>query len=146
MPTLCILLIAMTGFPHLGLPGSGGGNAAGRGAPPTQLPPVIEGMFQIWYKRLAEQYGIDPNPDDPEHHYDYRAAFMAGANPIANGHWPSEFKGDAHPNRYPPEENYMDTKLGLPGGMVPDTTPQSPSVMPQSSLLSNFLRAIIQGR
>jgi hypothetical protein len=34
----------------------------------------------------------------PGEHYDYNAAISAGYGPDASGHWPSEFKGEAHPN------------------------------------------------
>lgn len=71
--------------------------------------------FHQWYARLAEKTGIDRNPDDPQHHYDYRAAYRAGANPEMEDdgfyHWPSQFKGDNHPNRY---VDGIDTKYGRP--------------------------------
>lgn len=71
-----------------------------------------EADFQSWYRELAPAYQLDPNPDAPEHHYDYRSAFRAGALPDpATGHWPSEFKAADHPRRY-----------GLIGGKVVDTT------------------------
>lgn len=56
--------------------------------------------FRAWYGPLAQQNGIDPNPDHPDHHYNYRLAFDAGAAPGADGHWPSAFKDASHPNRY----------------------------------------------
>ena len=73
-----------------------------------------ENSFQSWYKGQAERTGIDPDPDNPLHKYDYRAAFKAGAEPeIDPGdglyHWPSEFKSDDHPNRY---VGGVDTKTG----------------------------------
>src|SRR3990167_765913 len=39
---------------------------------------VDEDQFQAWYKSWAAKTGINPNPDDPQHKYDYRAAFKAG--------------------------------------------------------------------
>lgn len=59
-----------------------------------------EADFQNWYAPLADQNGLDRNPDSPEHHYNYRAAYAAGASPGTDGHWPSEFKDATHPNRY----------------------------------------------
>lgn len=54
--------------------------------------------FQRWYKNMAAILGINPNPDDPRHFYDYRAAFQSGVRgPDATGHWPSEFKLEGHP-------------------------------------------------
>ena len=59
-----------------------------------------ESVFLQWYRERAKRFGIDPNPDDPGHHYDYRAAYAAGAEPDKTGHWPSEFKTDLHPRRF----------------------------------------------
>jgi hypothetical protein len=56
-----------------------------------------EHEFMAWYSERASRLGLDPNPDAKEHFYDYRAAFMAGAEPDASGHWPSEFKREGHP-------------------------------------------------
>lgn len=71
--------------------------------------------FKEWYKGWAEEAGIDPNPDDPRHHYDYRSAYRAGAFPTPQDdgklHWPSQFKHPDHPNRY---VNGVDTTTGKP--------------------------------
>lgn len=60
--------------------------------------------FDAWYRKFAGFNGLDPNPDDPQHHYDYRGAFHAGAMPVIEGdgflHLPSEFKDKDHPNRF----------------------------------------------
>jgi hypothetical protein len=66
-----------------------------------------ENRFQRWYKDHAEKLGLNPNPDAPEHKYDYRAAFKAGIGPDEQGHWPSRFKANDHPNRF---INGKDTK------------------------------------
>lgn len=79
------------------------------GAPPsiggaaTADPEEIK--FREWYKSWAKIAEIDPNPDNPLHKYDYRAAFKAGVEPEFNTgdaqyHWPSEFKAPDHPSRY----------------------------------------------
>lgn len=57
-----------------------------------------EDMFQNWYSYHAKKRGLNPNPDDGGHHYDYRSAYKSGANPDETGHWPSEFKTAGHPN------------------------------------------------
>ncbi len=62
-----------------------------------------EQEFQEWYAGWAEKTGINPNPDDPKHKYDYRAAFRAGVEPKISDqdgkyHWNSKFKDDDHPN------------------------------------------------
>lgn len=55
--------------------------------------------FQHWYGTHAKKLGLDPNPDNPLHHYDYRKAYRAGVKgPDKAGHWPSEFKKSTHPN------------------------------------------------
>jgi hypothetical protein len=74
-----------------------------------------EDGFQRWYAGWARRTGLDPNPDAPEHKYDYRGAYAAGAMPSIDKedgyyHWPSEFKHDDHPNRF---INGMDTKHGV---------------------------------
>jgi hypothetical protein len=56
-----------------------------------------EAEFRAWYKPIAKQMGLDTNPDNPLHYYDYRAAYKAGATPDETGHWPSEFKKEGHP-------------------------------------------------
>ena len=71
--------------------------------------------FQLWYRIQARKHGLDPNPDAPEHKYDYRGAYKAGALPDASGHWPSEFKDLDHPNRYVIEKGVrIDTITGKP--------------------------------
>ncbi len=92
-----------------------------------------EGVFQEWYKMWAGRLSLNPDPDDPLHKYDYRAAYMAGAEPQPNFedkkfHWPSQFKTDDHPNRF---VDGMDTKYNVPinnkpvidefGGVIEET-------------------------
>lgn len=78
----------------------------------TQLSPDEEQAFQSWYAEKAKIAGIDPDPDNPLHKYDYRGAFKAGIEPGISPedglyHWPSQFKDDDHPNRF---VNGVDTK------------------------------------
>jgi hypothetical protein len=56
--------------------------------------------FRKWYDGWSRMLRLDPDPDNPQHFYDYRAAFMAGAQPTKESgwHWPSEFKIEGHPN------------------------------------------------
>lgn len=56
-----------------------------------------EEAFQNWYNKASKEFNLDPNPDAPEHFYDYRSAFKAGAWPDETGHWPSEYKLEGHP-------------------------------------------------
>ena len=57
------------------------------------LPEDQEATFRTWAKRLGV---VDP--DDPQQFYDYRAAYLAKAQPDETGHWPSEFKLEGHPD------------------------------------------------
>ncbi len=56
--------------------------------------------FNKAYKTMAEQWGLNLNPDDPEHHYDYRALWKetGSVEPDKTGHFDSKFKKDTHPN------------------------------------------------
>lgn len=77
-----------------------------------------EAAFRAWYSGWAKKANLDPDPDNPRHKYDYRAAFRAGAKPEIDAsdnqyHWPSEFKADDHPNRYvKTKEGILDSKTG----------------------------------
>ena len=64
------------------------------------LAPEEDVEFSHWYSGIAEKSGISPDPDDPRHYYDYRAAYEEGASLDERKHLPSEFKHDLHPNRY----------------------------------------------
>lgn len=80
-----------------------------------------EPAFQNWYKQWAERTGISPDPDEPEHRYDYRAAYRNNAQPTVDAsdgmyHWPSAHKHADHPNRYVP----------MPGGGILDTLLDKP--------------------
>lgn len=80
--------------------------------------------FNDWWDMAVKMHGYAPNPDDPLHYYDYRAAFNAGHGiPESGEHWSSEFKSDLHPNRFvkgsdssvnKPDIEYWDTKYNKP--------------------------------
>lgn len=71
-----------------------------------------EPKFQNWYAKVAEQLGINPNPDDPRHFYDYRGAFRQGVNPDpVSGHFPDTYKLPGHPT-FSVESQYY--KPGMP--------------------------------
>jgi hypothetical protein len=87
-----------------------------QGQPGKVLMTPAEKRFRDWYAVQAEKAGLSPDPDDPLHKYDYRAAFAAGQGPELSSednqyHWPSQFKAPDHPNRF---VNGMDTKTGQP--------------------------------
>ena len=64
------------------------------------MAPEEDDEFSRWYSDIAEKSNLSPDPDDPRHYYDYRAAYEAGADLDERKHLPSEFKHDLHPNRY----------------------------------------------
>ncbi len=71
---------------------------------PTKLGPLEESNFIRWYRDWADRTKINPNPDDPLHFYDYRAAFVAKESPkwdeeLKEYHWSSAFKSEDHPRR-----------------------------------------------
>lgn len=55
----------------------------------TVLPPTQEAKFQQWKLQAA--------PNDSGEDYDLRGAFLAGASPDKNGHWPDTYKKPNHP-------------------------------------------------
>lgn len=65
--------------------------------------------FDQWYSRISKETKVSKNPDDPRHHYDYRAAHKAGAEPDSTGHMPSKFKTEGHPRMI---INGVNTKTG----------------------------------
>lgn len=75
-----------------------------------------EGLFQKWYAGQARVLDLDPDPDAPEHQYDYRAAWLAGEGPDEKGHWPSGFKLPGHPNRFVEGRDTM--MEGVPEGAL----------------------------
>jgi hypothetical protein len=60
-----------------------------------------EQKFDKWYGDWAKQSGMNPNPDDPRHFYDYRTAFKDGVTPpTKGGHWPSKYKIHGNPRMF----------------------------------------------
>lgn len=101
-------------------------SAPGRSIPTRARPPFEdagrEAAFQEWYRGKAQAYGIDPNPDNPRHQYDYRRAFEAQADAKVipeDGlpHWPSEFKLRGHPNLIV-DGRFTPTGEGVGGGLA----------------------------
>lgn len=62
-----------------------------------------ERAFREWYAAASKRLGLNTNPDDPRHCYDYRAffdAFRAGkvAEPVSRGdRFPGAFEKACHP-------------------------------------------------
>jgi hypothetical protein len=83
-------------------------------------PVVNDSHFRAWYAFHAKKQGLSPDPDDPQHFYDYRAAHKAGAKPDRSGHWPSEFKREGHPNLV---IDGVDTRTGEPAKAAWESAP-----------------------
>lgn len=73
--------------------------------------------FNSWYRGWADRTGINPDPNDPKHQYDYKKAYDAGVDPKISEedgkyHWPSEYKGDNHPTRFKQNDDgeWFDTR------------------------------------
>ena len=73
--------------------------------------------FNKWYAEQSEKYGLDPDPDHPDHHYDYRAAFRAGAQP-------TEYTGE-----------YIDDRIGFWG--ISNKSPLAAKIFGISALSSD---------
>ncbi|MGH7468413.1 MAG: hypothetical protein ACRENP_10560 [Longimicrobiales bacterium] len=86
-------------------------------------PDQDEGEFERWYAKHSAQLYFDPDPDNPLHFYDWRAAFRSGAEPDREGHWPSEFKREGHRRLV---VYGVDTRTGQP--VVPKLLPAPPPV------------------
>lgn len=63
----------------------------------AKLTPQDEVKFRKWYSAHAKKTGLNKNPDDKRHHYNYRGAYKAGSGPDKTGHWPSKHKRKTHP-------------------------------------------------
>lgn len=74
---------------------------------------MAEADFQKAYQAKAKELGINPNPDDPGHYYDYRGAYKKHGSGFGtkSGHFPSEFKREGHPNLV---VDGVDTRTGKP--------------------------------
>ena len=64
------------------------------------LAPQEDTGFLDWYSDIAKKTNISPDPNDPKHYYDYRAAYEAGVDIDEKKHLPSKFKHDLHPDRF----------------------------------------------
>jgi len=103
-----------------------------------------ENAFIKWYAGIADAQQLDPNPDDPRHFYDYRKAWLAGANVDGSGHWPSKFKLAGHPQLI---VDGIDTRTGQPASWK--TMRESQNARQQVEFgnhIQNFLSNILGGK
>ena len=66
----------------------------------TMLTPAEEELFNKWYQQYAMTHGLDKDPDNPEHYYDYRGYWKEGPeynSLIFNEHLPDKWKTPGHP-------------------------------------------------
>ncbi len=68
-----------------------------------------ESDFQKWYAKKAKKLNLYPEPYNPKHYYNYKAAWRHGAEPNKEGHWPSKYKTEGHPRLI---INGINTKTG----------------------------------
>lgn len=117
---------------------------------------ATERRFRLWYGPIARKLKLDPDPDAPEHFYDYRAFHRdmeSGANlkppSEAGGHWDSTYKLPGNPREYltdPLSSKVFKTETGqyLDGAEVPeqrmqwlndhaDQTPDMPGFDPEKA-------------
>lgn len=69
----------------------------------TTLSPDQELEFRLWYAKQANKLGLNLNPDDPRHMYDYRGAFKSGVEPTYQPEhkqfrWPDRWKVKGYPD------------------------------------------------
>ncbi len=108
------------------------GRAMAMNDPPPQRRLADDPEFMDWYAPLSKKLGIDQNPDDPEHYYDYRHFYddmKAGKPGVISpdkpgGHFPSTYKTEGHPRTYlddPTTGKVFDTRSAqyLTGEPVP---------------------------
>ena len=65
----------------------------------TNLSPQEEELFQSWYKTYATTHGLNLDPDDPNHNYDYRGYWKSGTSYndfLFNSHLPDTYKTPGH--------------------------------------------------
>ena len=103
-----------------------------QGAEPlTKLSDSDEKHFNQWYSEIARVTKLAPNPNDPEHYYDYRKFWKEAKTSgtplqvklpmpewnteLQKWKWPSKYKRVGHPNFYVMEgDQLINTKTGKP--------------------------------
>ena len=113
--------------------------------------------FDNAYAQYSRKYGINPNPDDPRHFYDYRKLYeeTGSIQPDESGHLPSKYKLPGHPrtfvngintitgeparNQFSDEDKAMIPENPRPGENIFGLPQEDPEDDPNTSqLLQNF--------
>ena len=120
--------------------------------------------FMNWYRSWSDKLGLDPDPYNPEHYYDYKSAWKNGVEPTYDAqtgewHWPSEFKLEGHPREFitQPDGSVLDTKTGstrppIISGPQPRTvqpqfrTEPKPELQPEDFPIYGPMPGIYQGK
>lgn len=112
--------------------------------------PTTANGFDAAYADVSQSLGLDPNPDDPRHHYDYRSAFKkyGPSFGVKDGHFPSEFKDASHPNRFVDGvDTISGVEMGPPGleeNPIPDVVDTSnvgkstPMIYPDKAIAGEY--------
>lgn len=83
----------------------------------TILSDKNEKKFITWYKNVSATLGLNENPDDLNHHYDYRGYWLANKNKdidytVEDFHFPDTYKQPTHPT-FSVESQYAKRKYGI---------------------------------
>jgi len=83
----------------------------------TILSDKNEKEFVNWYKNVSITLGLNENPDDPNHHYDYRGYWLDNRKKdidytIKDFHFPDTYKQPTHPT-FSNESRYASRKYGI---------------------------------
>ena len=83
----------------------------------TKLTKKQEDKFQNWYKNVSYELGLDSNPDNPLHAYDYRGFWLENRNKDIDYtqpdfHFTDTYKKPDHPT-FSVESKYADKKYGI---------------------------------
>lgn len=74
--------------------------------------------FNDWYDLVKTLNRLSDDPYDLRHHYDYEAAYKAGAKVGPGGHLPSQFKSLSHPQRFIGGVDTATGRAAKPGDMA----------------------------
>lgn len=116
------LLTDLIGINENPLGGSGGFDFSSVLSPGSTDPAFAEMV------KLLEALGLNSNPNEPRHYYDYESALAGGAklgiDPASGGlHWPSEFKTFGHPtyaNKFDPSAPVTPGPMTDPNDSIED--------------------------
>lgn len=76
-----------------------------------------EKEFVNWYKNVSSILGLNENPDNPNHHYDYRGYWLENKNNnidynVEGFHFPDTYKQPTHPT-FSIESQYANKRYGI---------------------------------